>query len=51
MLANGLLRCTRAILKENIRALHAIKKDRSDVLVDICGSTDLGLDMPKYKTG
>ena len=29
--------------------LHAINKDRSDVIVDIYGSTDLGSDMPKYK--
>lgn len=30
-------------------ALHAIKKGRSDRLADIYGSTDLGLEMPKYK--
>jgi glutamate decarboxylase len=30
-------------------ALHAIKKDRSDVLADIYGSTYLGSDLPKYK--
>jgi glutamate decarboxylase len=30
-------------------ALHAIKKGRSELLDDIYGSSDLRLEMPKYK--
>ena len=30
-------------------ALHKVDKGRSDLLADVYGSTDLGIDMPKYK--